>query len=444
MSTATSYPGVYIEEDASPSISVSNAPTAVPVFIGTFALASGAALTASQCIRISNWLEFSSKYSFDPVVSVAITSTAAKSEDDEESGNLTAGYTYSYTVTVNRNSSLDVQIYFQNGGGPCYILPILNQSNTAELNALASAIQKENDITLLVPVGEPGNFDSYLNPLLTSGYGYFYITSSADGRTVPATQPDQTAVYYPTLMTSYTLSRPADSLISVTGYKNDAGNSVSNMADLSRYDSATYATVSEGIDAKLASTVVLLANSAMAGIYCSTDAKRGVWKAPANVTLSGTTGVSAVVTDDFNGTMNSAGINAIRSFVNRGTVVWGARTLAGTSSGDTSWRYIPVRRLFNSAERDIKKSMQTMVFEPNNQPTWEKVRAAIENYLHTLWTQGALAGATPKDAYFVQIGEGVTMSADDIAQGKMIATVGMAAVRPAEFIILQFTQNMSL
>ena len=123
-------------------------------------------------------------------------------------------------------------------------------------------------------------------------------------------------------------------------------------------------------------------------------------------------------------------------------MVWGARTLAA-ATGDTSWRYIPVRRLFNSAERDIKKTMQTMVFEPNSQPTWEKVRSAIENYLYHLWTQGAFAGATAKDAYFVQIGLNVTMTQDQINQGQMIATVGMAAVRPAEFIILQFTQNMA-
>jgi phage tail sheath protein FI len=108
-----------------------------------------------------------------------------------------------------------------------------------------------------------------------------------------------------------------------------------------------------------------------------------------------------------------------------------------------SWRYVSVRRLFNSAEADIKKAMQNFVFEPNNQPTWEKVRNACENYLYGLWKQGALVGTTPKQAYNVQIGLNVTMSADQIAQGQMIVTVGMAAVRPAEFIILQFTQNMA-
>ncbi|MDR5823090.1 phage tail sheath C-terminal domain-containing protein [Caballeronia sp. LZ043] len=118
-------------------------------------------------------------------------------------------------------------------------------------------------------------------------------------------------------------------------------------------------------------------------------------------------------------------------------------TLAGADSNDdTSWRYIPVRRLFNSAEADIRKSMQAMMFEPNTAPTWEKVRGAIDSYLFSLWSSGALAGTAPEEAYFVQIGKDVTMSDADIAAGKMIVKVGMAAARPAEFIILQFTQDM--
>jgi phage tail sheath protein FI len=161
------------------------------------------------------------------------------------------------------------------------------------------------------------------------------------------------------------------------------------------------------------------------------------------VVVNSVTGVDTLVSDDGQGSMNDAGINVIRYFPNRGAVVWGARTLAGNSgNSDTSWRYIPVRRLFNSAERDISKALRTMMFEPNNQPTWEKVRSAIENYLHGVWMQGALMGTTPKEAYFVQIGLNITMTPEQVAQGQMITTVGMAAVRPAEFIILKFTQYM--
>ncbi len=137
--------------------------------------------------------------------------------------------------------------------------------------------------------------------------------------------------------------------------------------------------------------------------------------------------------------MNDAGINAIRHFTGKGTLIWGARTLDQTDN----WRYIPVRRLFNTAERDIKRAMRFAVFEPNSQPTWKRVQTAIDNYLYQLWQQGALAGNKPQEAYFVQIGKDITMSEDDIQQGKMIVKVGMAAVRPAEFIILQFSQYVA-
>ena len=130
----------------------------------------------------------------------------------------------------------------------------------------------------------------------------------------------------------------------------------------------------------------------------------------------------------------------IREFPGYGSLVWGARTLAGDSDDD--WKYIPVRRLFDAAQRDIKRAMATAMFEPNNSPTWEQVRSAIDNYLYALWRQGALLGNTPEEAYFVQIGKGVTMSDTDIKNGIMRAKIGMAAVRPAEFIILQFTQEV--
>jgi phage tail sheath protein FI len=178
----------------------------------------------------------------------------------------------------------------------------------------------------------------------------------------------------------------------------------------------------------------------MAALYCVSDRNRGVWKAPANIALPAGYQPSQPVTDDLQAQYNSGkAINMIRKLDNRGILVWGARTLEDSDN----WRYISVRRLFNSAERDIRKAMASMIFEPNNALTWEKVRTAIANYLHSLWRQGALAGTTEQQACFVKIGKDITMTDDDIAQGKMIVEVGMAAVRPAEFIILQFTQDVA-
>ena len=185
-------------------------------------------------------------------------------------------------------------------------------------------------------------------------------------------------------------------------------------------------------------------SGAIAGIYSLVDNQRGVWKAPANVSLNSviapTASFSSSETDALN-VDSTAGksINAIRAFSGKGTLVWGARTLAGN---DNEWRYISVRRFFNMVEESIKKSTYWAVFEPNDANTWVKVRGMIENYLTQKWREGALAGATTKDAFFVRCGLGVTMSAQDILEGRMNVEIGMAVVRPAEFIILKFSHKL--
>ncbi|HEY1020962.1 MAG TPA: phage tail sheath C-terminal domain-containing protein, partial [Flavisolibacter sp.] len=118
---------------------------------------------------------------------------------------------------------------------------------------------------------------------------------------------------------------------------------------------------------------------------------------------------------------------------------WGARTLSGN---DNEWRYIPVRRLFNMVEEACKKATGQFVFEPNDANTWAKVRAMISNFLTVLWRQGALAGAKPEHAFYVACGLGTTMSPEDILEGQLIVEIGMAAVRPAEFIILRFSHML--
>lgn len=190
--------------------------------------------------------------------------------------------------------------------------------------------------------------------------------------------------------------------------------------------------------------VVLPPSAAVAGVYAAVDRDRGVWKAPANVSLAAVIGPVAKITHEEQERLNvdpTAGksINAIRAFTGKGTLVWGARTLAGN---DNEWRYVPVRRLFNLIEESTKKATAFAVFEPNDAATWLKVKAMIESYLYGLWEQGALAGPTPEAAYFVNVGLGKTMTAQDVLEGRMIVEIGVAAVRPAEFIILRFTHKM--
>lgn len=204
---------------------------------------------------------------------------------------------------------------------------------------------------------------------------------------------------------------------------------------------ATYRDIVRGVNNTL---TVCPPSGAIAGIYALVDNQRGVWKAPANVSLTGVIAPTYALDSDDTDNLNvdaTAGksINAIRSFVGKGTLIWGARTLAGN---DNEWRYISVRRFFNMVEESVKKSTYWAVFEPNDANTWVKVRGMIESYLTQKWREGALAGSTTKDAFFVRCGLGTTMSSQDILEGRMYVEIGMAVVRPAEFIILKFYHKL--
>jgi len=190
--------------------------------------------------------------------------------------------------------------------------------------------------------------------------------------------------------------------------------------------------------------MILPPSGGVAGVYASVDSNRGVWKAPANTSLTSVLGPYVVLNVQDQEGLNvdpNAGksINAIRYFTGKGTLVWGTRTLAGN---DNEWRYVPVRRFFNYAEESIKKATEPFVFEPNDLNTWVRVKAMIENFLTLEWRRGALAGSKPDNAFYVKVGLGETMTAVDILEGKMIIEVGMAVVRPAEFIILRFAHKM--
>jgi phage tail sheath protein FI len=190
--------------------------------------------------------------------------------------------------------------------------------------------------------------------------------------------------------------------------------------------------------------VVLPPSGAAVGIYAMVDEDRGVWKAPANVSIAAVKGPTVNIThedqEDLNvDTVAGKSVNAIRAFTGKGTLIWGARTLAGN---DNEWRYISVRRFFNMVEVSVKKATAQFVFEPNDANTWVKVRAMIENFLTLQWRAGALAGAKQEHAFYVRVGLGQTMTAQDILNGYMHVEIGMAVVRPAEFIILKFSHKM--
>ncbi len=189
--------------------------------------------------------------------------------------------------------------------------------------------------------------------------------------------------------------------------------------------------------------LILPPSGAVAGAYALVDSTRGVWKSPANVSLNRvnapTISMETSEQDGLNVSDTGKSINAIRKFSGKGVLIWGARTLDGNSN---EWRYISVRRFFNMVEESTKKASAQFVFEPNDANTWVKVKAMIENFLTIQWRAGALMGAKAEDAFFVKVGLGETMTQNDVLNGKMIIEIGMAAVRPAEFIILRFSHKM--
>ncbi len=173
----------------------------------------------------------------------------------------------------------------------------------------------------------------------------------------------------------------------------------------------------------------------IAGIYARNDTERGVHKAPANEIVRGAVDLEFNITKQEQGILNPRGINVIRSFPGRGILVWGARTCIV----DPLWKYINVRRLFIFIEKSVERGTQWVVFEPNNEKLWARVRATITQFLTTVWKDGALMGTKPDEAFFVKC-DRTTMTQDDIDNGRLICIIGIAPVKPAEFVIFRIAQ----
>lgn len=178
-------------------------------------------------------------------------------------------------------------------------------------------------------------------------------------------------------------------------------------------------------------------SGAVMGIYARTDITRGVHKAPANEPIF-CTGLKTNYTKDEQDILNPEGINLIRQIPGQGIRVWGART----ASSNTTFRYINVRRLFIYVEESIKANTNWVVFEPNDTTLWTRVNLTVSTFLENLWRNGMLAGATPSEGFFVEIGS-TTMTRDDIMNGRLICNIGIAPTRPAEFVIFRVSQLTS-
>ena len=193
--------------------------------------------------------------------------------------------------------------------------------------------------------------------------------------------------------------------------------------------------IQDPIDAEAGGVRLVPPSGHMAGVYARTDIERGVHKAPANEVIRGVVRLERAITHGEQEVLNPDGVNCIRQFRGRGIRVWGARTV----SSDTEWKYVNVRRLFLYLEESIEEGTQWVVFEPNTLSTWQRVKASVTEFLTRVWRDGALAGATAEEAFFVKC-DRTTMTEDDIKNGRLICLIGVAPARPAEFVIFRIHQ----
>lgn len=460
-------PGVYIEEIPKLPPSIASVETAIPAFIGYTEKAQwGQKSLLNTPWPIESLLEYEQYFGGPDAektsLSVSFTSTGQVSAQVDETKRSKFLMHYS------------LQMFFANGGGKCWITSVGDYQSTGgiimaqNLKDGLAEVAKINEVTLLL-------FPDAINLSTATDYYDVYttaiqqaeklqdrfvvldvyhdpangnvwtldISNTANGtglRNILSGTTDDlkyAAVYFPQIYCGVDFNYTDDAAITVTGI---AGKNT--LADLKSGNNAQYF---QAVSALTNIQMLLPASSAVVGVYAQVDNTRGVWKAPANVNIINAIGPQFLITNEEQENLNvdpqdGKSVNVIRKFEGRGpAIIWGARTLAGN---DNEWRYIPVRRYFNMVEESTKNATEQFVFEPNDLNTWVRVKAMIENYLTTQWKGGALMGTTTKEAFFVHVGLGETMTELDIFEGRMIIEIGLAVVRPAEFIILRFMHKM--
>lgn len=456
-------PGVYIEEIPKLPPSIASVETAIPAFIGYTQKAQlkepGDLLLKPR--RITSMLEYEQYFGGPlPETSLQVTIDTTQPNKIDVQGKVLTPTRYLMYYSL--------QMFFVNGGGECYIVPVGDYSGAGviDLETLRDGlteVAKVNEVTLILfpdamNMTSAGNYyalhkeamdqaaelkdrfvvmDVWVNP---ADVAFDAIQTFRDFDFGEVDTRKYAAIYYPRILTRLDYQYSDETTVTIVG-KGD-GSLSGTLAELKTKNNAYYF-MAKGAITDI--TMLLPASSAVVGKYAQVDDTRGVWKAPANVGIDYAVGPEIIISHKAQESLNvdvvsGKSINVIRSFPGRGpAIIWGARTLAGN---DNEWRYISVRRFFNMVEESTKNSTEQFVFEPNDRNTWIRVKSMIENYLTQQWKAGALMGTTTREAYFVKVGLNETMTELDVWEGRMIVEIGLAVVRPAEFIILRFMHKM--
>ncbi|NOU16583.1 MAG: phage tail sheath family protein [Bacteroidales bacterium] len=476
-------PGVYIEEISTIPPSIAAVETAIPAFIGYTEKAEENKDTTAllyKPTRITSMLEYEEIFGGPKEEIITVT---VEDQLDNDNKIFSREINASISSTLSFFLYYSVKMFFDNGGGPCYIVSVGDynatisdgDSNTGLKGGIAT-LEKIDEPTLLVfpdaiSLNDQALYGGVVISALTLCNKLQDRFTIADVIYNEDSDPEEEKIKYsqyrPSEIESYRSALGTDYLkygacyfpfvnttlncgysdgkVTITHKENNAVASANPITDTYAVLKTSNPSIYRAIEAKIKKLYVTIPPSgAIAGVYARVDKDRGVWKAPANVGLKSVIGPTVKITnkeqDDLNVDATSGkSVNAIRTFVGKGTLIWGARTFAGN---DNEWRYVPVRRFYIFVEESVKKATEFVVFEPNDANTWLRVKTMIENFLTLQWRNGALAGAKADDAFFVKVGLGQTMTALDILEGRMNIEIGMAAVRPAEFIILKFSHKL--
>lgn len=478
-------PGVYVEEVPSGARPILPVETAVPVFIGYTEKARGAQgedLTGSA-VEITSKLEYQERFGKAPIHPVTLT---VEKRVDARGRLLGVEVDWPRRRSLPRHfMSYALQLYFKNGGGRCFIYSLgrYGRASADDFLAALADLKKIAGPTLLVLPDavklDDADYAAVLEAALAAcaktrdrftiaevpgalpGGNDDLAAVKAAFRSHLTSRPQRRqfgAAYFPYLESRLAL-RTVEAQVTLKRFdvvtvakdgserrrerRGAAGRCLNDRRlALARREPEVYSAVRRFLGRCYAT---LPPSGAVAGLYARTDSNRGVWKAPAGTdALAGAGGPAVAVSDSFQEALNvdpvsGKSVNAIRKLAGRGTLVWGARTLAGN---DNEYRYVPVRRLAIFLERSIYQGTQWAVFEPNDANTWARLKASIKTFLFGLWRQGAFQGAKPEEAFMVAVGLGETMTQADLDNGRLIVQVGVAPLRPAEFVILSITHKV--
>lgn len=461
-------PGVYIvEKNAFPN-SVVEVETAVPAFIGyTEKAENGNQSLLNIPFRISSMSEFEKYYGKASVSKFDLTEVPDKANLIFKQGDTVKNY-YVHTASTRYMLYYSMLMFFANGGGPCYILSVGLYSAPVAGKVIIDAInllKAEAEPTMLViPDAMALMQKEYVNihTAMLSHCGEMknrvalleYEDGGDVGKFREGVGSDYLsygAAYTPWLNSSVLSERDVkNNYLNDTAFTKiltdsglteaDLGNDKQAYHDILYQNCPLYKAVITEVRRQLN---LLPPAAAMAGIYTRVDNSRGVWKAPANVSVNQVVSLSKVITHEeqegLNVPLTGKSVNAIRYFTGDGIKVWGARTLDGNS---LDWRYINVRRTMIFLEESVRNAARAYVFEPNVASTWLNMKSMIENFLRGVWKRGGLAGTSPEDAYSVHVGLGDTMTPEDILEGILRITILVAISHPAEFIEITFQQQM--